>query len=502
MDLSTGFVPVNSFEVRGRTLSTEKNHSRDFSMFSTVSSVTYHERQTINNSMDVDDEPTIESPALSYETKQENAIRLNKATENLGNTRPPYGNNEASSSKPERAGQVDQGERQHQGTANMDNDDNVLNIQLPYNPNAPTELELWSGSFHPISLHRSIEQITSDMKSIKDLLKFMARYISNKKINSGKANDLQDFNSMGDLIWNFISVVYQANWDSLSTDNNSKSLREKISSKFTPRIVPTTSKNNKEQAKPVSVTINKTPPLPPLPAKSKKEVNTISKYFQSKKPLAESKNKDSNNSPARSYAQATKANANTSEVLKIKETFPALNAKKIDQVNSIVNGISKPKPRIQTTTKGSSRKQVIIPMSKENINTFMQNSSLHVANINRQLRNAKSEVLVDYICSETLGITIITSKVSKQSDLLIIDQYVKNLNNINALQVKEPRLPKSKSYLKITGILFYPHTNSQERLTSDNIEMILKQNQIFDNISLASKPRVIKISPKSNMSII
>jgi len=318
----------------------------------------------------------------------------------------------------------------------MDNDNNIINIQLPYDPNVPTEPELWSRSFHPISLHGSIEQITLDTKSIKDSLNFMVRYISNKKINFGKANNLQDFNGIGDSIWNFISAVYQANWDSLSTDNNSKSLRKKISSKFTPRIVPTTSKNNKEQAKPVSITINKNPPLPPLPAKSKKEVNAISKYFQSKKPLAESKNKNSNNSSARSYTQATKTNANTLEVLKIKETFPALNTKKIDQVNSIVNRISKPKPRIQTTTKEPLRKQVIIPMNKENINAFMQNLSLHMANINRQLHNVKSEVLVNYIHSETLGVTIITSKVSKQSDLLIIDQYVKNSNDINALQVE------------------------------------------------------------------
>ena len=127
---------------------------------------------------------------------------------------------------------------------------------------------------------------------------------------------------------------------------------------------------------------------------------------------------------------------------------------------------------------------------------------MHVANINRQLHNAKLEVLVNYICSEPLGVTIITSKVSKQSDLLIIDQYVKNLNDINALQVKEPHLPKLKSYLKITGIPFYPHANSQEQLMSDDIKTILKQNQIFDNISLASKPRVIKVSPKSDISII
>jgi len=107
MDLPIGFVPVNSFEVRGRTLSTEKNHSRDSSMSSTMSSIVYHEIQTINNGMDVDNKPTIESPALFYETKQENAIRLNKATENLGNMRPLYENNEASSSKLECAGYVD-----------------------------------------------------------------------------------------------------------------------------------------------------------------------------------------------------------------------------------------------------------------------------------------------------------------------------------------------------------------------------------------------------------
>jgi len=49
------------------------------------------------------------------------------------------------------------------------------------------------------------------------------------------------------------------------------------------------------------------------------------------------------------------------------------------------------------TTKGPSRKQVIIPMSRENNSNFMKNSSLYMANINRLLCNAKSEVLVDYI---------------------------------------------------------------------------------------------------------
>jgi len=84
----------------------------------------------------------------------------------------------------------------------------------------------------------------------------------------------------------------------------------------------------------------------------------------------------------------------------------------------------------------------------------------------------------------------------------IINQYIKNSNDINSLQVEEPHLPKSKSYLKIIGIPFFPHANSQEKLISNDIEMILKQNHIFDNISLTSKPRVIKVSPKSDMSTV
>ena len=83
-----------------------------------------------------------------------------------------------------------------------------------------------------------------------------------------------------------------------------------------------------------------------------------------------------------SYAQASKQTNNTTEVIKIKNTFPTLNAQKIDQIHRIVNSSSKPKPYIQITTKCSLGKQVIIPMSNDNINKFMKDSLLYVANIN------------------------------------------------------------------------------------------------------------------------
>jgi len=207
----------------------------------------------------------------------------------------------------------------------------------------------------------------------------MARYINNKKVNPSKANDLSDFNGIGDSIWNFISAIYQANWDMFYTDNKSNTLRAKIASKFMPRMALSNNKSNKEMTKTVPVTINKILLPPLLPIKSKREVNVISKYFQNKKHLVENKNS------TMSYTQATKPSINTSEVLKIKETFLALNAKKIDQINNIVKENLKPKPQIQITTKGSSRKQVIVLISTENNNNFMKNSALHVSSINKQL---------------------------------------------------------------------------------------------------------------------
>ena len=185
---------------------------------------------------------------------------------------------------------------------------------------------------------------------------FLAKYIRNKQVNNGKVNDLGDFNGIGDTIWNFISSIYEAKWDALYTDQKSNTLRTKISSKFTLRLIPPNNGNKKEIAKPVPVTINKVLLSPPLPAKTRKEVNAISKYFHPRKSTVDNSIQGNNVNSGKSYTQASKTSVSTSEVLKIKETFSSLNAQKIDQVNNIINGSNNPKPRIRMTTKGPSRK--------------------------------------------------------------------------------------------------------------------------------------------------
>jgi len=312
----------------------------------------------------------------------------------------------------------------------------------------------------------------------------MVKYIINKQVNSAH------------IIWKFISLVYEAKWDSLYTDNKSNTFRSKISAKFTPRSASVRNNIKEKTHIPVPVSIEKAPPLPPLPAKTKSKVNRISKYF---KPTS---NKPNMEKPTKSYAQASRQSPSTSDVLKIKESFPALNANQIDRVNNIVKGNPKPKPCIQMTTKGPSRKQIIVPMSSDNSAVFLKNSSVHVSNLNRLLGNTKTEVMVDFIRSDPIRLIIATNKVAVQSDLQIIDQYVKKSDDINELQVEEPHLPQSKLYLKIMGIPYFPNGKSQERLNVSNVESALKQNQILNDIKLASKPRVIKVSPKSDMSII
>jgi len=258
--------PDNFNEVRGRSLSTNRNISRDSLMFSTKSLVTYHEMMANNNTMDVDDKKIDDSLALSYETDQEKALHISKAAEHQANMRTKHNNLMSSNLNPQCVLNKEHQPNTTCSTTTQMKDNNVINIQLPYDPQVLTEPDLWSGNFHFISLHSSMKYIISDAKNIKDSLNFMARYIANKQVNSSKANDLEGFNSIGESIWNFISSVYHDNWNTLYADNQSNSLRKKITSKFTSKIALTPGKNNKGTIKHISANIKKI--SLPIPAKS------------------------------------------------------------------------------------------------------------------------------------------------------------------------------------------------------------------------------------------
>jgi len=122
-----------------------------------------------------------------------------------------------------------------------------------------------------------------------------------------------------------------------------------------------------------------------------KEVNKVFKYFKSKA-SAQSANKQE-----MLYTQASKGESNIESALKIKEAFPTLNANNINNIQQIIKGNSKPKPYINMTTKDLSKKQIIIPMNDVNRNNFMRNSNVYVINMNRTLKNIKTNIIVNFV---------------------------------------------------------------------------------------------------------
>jgi len=165
----------------------------------------------------------------------------------------------------------------------------------------------------------------------------------------------------------------------------------------------------------------------------------------------------------------------------------------------MIKGDSKPKPCINMTTKGLFRKQVIVPMNDVNKKNFMKESSVHITNMNKTLKNIKTEVMVNFIQLDSSSIIIMTNKVTLSLELQTIKNYVKNTNCINTDKVKVLRLPQSKSYLKIIDIL-YLQENMNTPITSSVVEDFIKKNHIFKNIMLASRPCIIKVSPRLDIN--
>jgi len=151
--------------------------------------------------------------------------------------------------------------------------------------------------------------------------------------------------------------------------------------------------------------------------------------------------------------------------------------------------------------KGLSRKQVIVSMNNDNKKNFIEESSSYVTNMNSTLKNIKLDVMVDFAQVDSRGIIIVTNKVVFSLNLQTIENYIKNANHINAEGVNVLRLPQSKFYLKIIGIL-YLQEKTLTPITSSVVEEIIKRNHIFNNVILALKPCIIKVSPKSDMAII
>ena len=142
------------------------------------------------------------------------------------------------------------------------------------------------------------------------------------------------------------------------------------------------------------------------------------------------------------------------------------------------------------TTKGLLRKQIIVPMGNDNKTKFMALSSDHIANLNRVLKNIKSDIMADYAYMDQNSIVIVTNKVTSSLDFQMIENYVKNIEHINSEDIETSCFSQLKFYSKIIGIL-YLMENTDVSISLSIVESILNVNYIFNNVLIVLKSYAI-----------
>ena len=184
----------------------------------------------------------------------------------------------------------------------------------------------------------------------------------------------------------------------------------------------------------------------------------------------------------------------------MKEAFPSLLANEVGKMLKAKNssgGLKKPK--INMMTKEQSRREVIIPMTKTNAELIVNSAHIHTSNVNKCLKNSKSDTFADFIQLNINGIIITTNKPTSNLNLSTIEKYLKFIQNVNLDSIESPRLPKSKLYIKIIEL---PYSSKLGVISPDIIEGVLKNSHLFKDTTLALKPHVIKASPKSDKAIV
>jgi len=128
-----------------------------------------------------------------------------------------------------------------------------------------------------------------------------------------------------------------------------------------------------------------------IPSRLSKTVLAKSKYFN--------KNLLSNFSFKNSdylYAQVSKSNIEN--IIRIKDAFPKLSSNKINKIHKVMNNSTqKDKLKINITTKGPSRKQIIVSIGTNNSERIIAQADNYISNISRLLKSIKYKVSMNYI---------------------------------------------------------------------------------------------------------
>jgi len=300
---------------------------------------------------------------------------------------------------------------------------------LSYEICQPGNPKSWDGRTNPISLFGQIQEI--DVNNVKISLAHISDFISYRELKNNREEDISFLKGFGQVVFDFIAAVFKGGWDHLKTDINNKTFRELIKDEFTTKILFPNKRKKTYFPSPIKPENFSKLPLFQLLSRPSKKVLAKSK-FHGKNTSDKSKKSTKSGKPL--YTQVSSKNINN--ILQIKENFPELSNKKIEEVNkTIFSKTDKPQPRINMMTKGPSWKQIIIPISIDNANKFMVNSNKHIANFNCALRSTKSDLSIDFIHVNHQSLIVTSNRVISPLEISIVSNYIKNCNNIDSSNI-------------------------------------------------------------------
>ena len=261
--------------------------------------------------------------------------------------------------------------------------------------------------------------------------------------------------------------------------------------------------------------VSRAPPLPK--AMTTCLATTASKTVQSQIALPSVSLVSKPKPKIKSFAQAVKANisqqtlrfalASSHEdfmcLVQLKEMFPnlpqaiiismhqaSLGGANASQESSSCSGVSQ---TLKMMTQGPARHQVLVPLDSATAELIVANATSAVLSCNKSL--------VEFVYKTWNGMSISTNSVVSAAELEVIKQWLKKTARLGESTEVEPRLPQSKSFLKILGVPYWDSKSSLP-ITPAQVEAALSSSPLFEGIILASILCIMKVLPSSDISVI
>ena len=110
---------------------------------------------------------------------------------------------------------------------------------------------------------------------------------------------------------------------------------------------------------------------------------------------------------------------------------------------------------LKMTTQGPTRHQVLILLAPAAAETVVANAVSAVESCNKSLVSARSKLRIESVHKAWDGVSMSTNSVASAAELEVIKQWLKKTAGLGEVTEVEPRLPQSKSFLKILGVLLW-----------------------------------------------